>query len=68
MLNYSIPLFEENSRSTIQTVRGVFQEGAPAFSGAGIKLKSHIQVAVRDPRAIIGYFRPETPAATAPSH
>lgn len=23
------------------------------------KLKSHIQIAVRDPKAIIGYFRPE---------
>jgi hypothetical protein len=24
-----------------------------------VKLKSHIQIAVRDPRAIIGYFNPE---------
>jgi len=60
VLNYTIPLFESRDAARIQTVRGVFQEGAPAFSGAGIKLKSHIQVAVRDPHAIIGYFRPET--------
>ena len=37
----------------------VFQEGEPAFRGAGIKLKSHIQIAIRDPRALIGYFRPD---------
>ena len=61
VLNYSIPILSDASGSTFQTVRGVFQEGEPAFEGAGVKLKSHIQVAVRDPRAIIGYFRPETP-------
>ena len=41
-----------------QTVRGVFVEGKPAFPGGGIMLKSHIQIAVRDPRCIIGCFRP----------
>ena len=60
VLNYTIPFFESKDAITIQTVRGVFQEGAPAFSGAGIKLKSHIQIAVRDPHAIVGYFRPES--------
>ncbi|MBI2924199.1 MAG: hypothetical protein HYY24_00660 [Verrucomicrobia bacterium] len=44
-----------------QTVRGVFVEGAPAFPGSGIRAKSHIQVAVRDPRCILGYFRPQHP-------
>jgi hypothetical protein len=58
-LNTVIPTLEEVSGKTYQTVRGVFQEGAPAFSGAGIKLKSHIQIAVRTPTAIIGYFQPE---------
>ena len=60
VLNYTIPFFERKDAIRIQTVRGVFQEGSPAFNGAGIKLKSHIQIAVRDPRAIIGYFRPES--------
>lgn len=40
------------------TVRGVFQEGDPAFPGAMIRAASHIQVAVRNPRAIIGVFLP----------
>ena len=29
------------------------------FKGAGIKRKSHIQIAVRSPHAVIGYFRPK---------
>jgi hypothetical protein len=41
-----------------QTVRGVFVEGHPAYPGAGIMLKSHIQVAVRDQQCIVGFFRP----------
>jgi len=59
VLNHIIPDMEQDGRITYHSVRGVFQEGAPAFDGAGIKLKSHIQIAVRDPRAIIGYFQPE---------
>ncbi len=41
-----------------QTVRGVFQEGPAAFDGSGIREKTHVQVAVRDPSCIIGYFLP----------
>lgn len=59
VLNNVIPVIEEAERMCYHTVRGVFQEGEAAFAGAGIKLKSHIQIAVRDPRAIIGYFQPE---------
>ncbi len=60
VLNSAIPTIEAAQGRTFQTVRGVFQEGEPAFDGAGIKLKSHIQIAVRDARAIVGYFRPLT--------
>lgn len=41
-----------------QTVRGVFMEGGAAYPGAGIMLKSHIQISVRDVRCIVGFFRP----------
>jgi len=40
------------------TVRGVFQEGDAAFEGSMIRRASHIQVAVRNPDAILGVFRP----------
>ncbi|MEZ0231122.1 MAG: hypothetical protein ACAI25_21075 [Planctomycetota bacterium] len=40
------------------TVRGVFEEGPPAFPGAAIRQKSHVQVSVRNPACILGLFRP----------
>lgn len=40
------------------TVRGAFFEGGETFPGAGIMLKSHIQIAVREPNCILGFFRP----------
>lgn len=40
------------------TVRGLFFEGNDLYPGAGIKEKDHIQICVRDPRCILGYFRP----------
>ena len=41
-----------------QSVRGVFQEGCAAFAGSKIRKKSPVQIAVRDPDCIVGYFRP----------
>ncbi len=40
----------------------MFQEGAPLYPGAGFSTKNHIQVCVRDPSCIRGYFRPIGPA------
>jgi hypothetical protein len=40
------------------TVRGVYQEGEPAFPGSGIRRRSHIQIAVRRPESVLGYFLP----------
>lgn len=41
----------------IQTVRGVFVEGGPAYVGGGFRSKTHIQIAVRDMKCIKGVFR-----------
>lgn len=41
-----------------ETTRGVFTEGGPAFDGAGIFEKSHIQICVRNPNCIKGFFIP----------
>ncbi|HMH24080.1 MAG TPA: hypothetical protein VK563_19990 [Puia sp.] len=38
--------------------RGVFTEGGPVFSGAGILEKSHIQICIRNPNCIKGFFLP----------
>lgn len=40
------------------SVRGVFIEGGPVYEGAGIFEKSHIQICIRNPNCILGFFRP----------
>jgi hypothetical protein len=40
------------------STRGVFTEGGPAFSGAGIERKSHIQICIRNMNCIKGFFIP----------
>ena len=57
-INWLVPALEADLNTRIQTVRGVFQEGEPAFPGGGIRRKSHIQIAVRDPCVIVGFFHP----------
>lgn len=42
----------------IDSVRGCFWEGKPVYRGAEILEKAHIQIAVRNPRCVLGYFRP----------
>ncbi len=40
------------------SARGVFTEGGPAFEGAGIQQKSHIQICIRNNNCIKGFFLP----------
>jgi len=40
------------------TARGIFTEGGPAFEGAGIRTKNHIQVCIRNLNCIKGFFIP----------
>lgn len=40
------------------TARGIFTEGGPAFEGAGIQLKNHIQICIRNLNCIKGFFIP----------
>jgi len=40
------------------TIRGIFTEGGPVFEGAGIQLKNHIQVCIRNLNCIKGFFIP----------
>lgn len=42
---------------TFDTVRAVFVEGDELYDGAGFHDKNHIQVCVRNPNCIKGYFR-----------
>jgi hypothetical protein len=40
------------------STRAVFIEGGPAFEGAGLFEKSHIQICIRNPNCIQGFFMP----------
>jgi hypothetical protein len=40
------------------TVRAAFPEDAPLYDNAGFRKKNHVQIAVREPKCIRGYFRP----------
>ena len=41
------------------TVRGFFVEGSELYPGAGLRDRDHIQICVRNPRCIKGYFLPK---------
>lgn len=43
------------------SVRGVFWEGKELYPNAGFKEKNHIQICVRNPNCVKGYFRPLEP-------
>lgn len=40
------------------STRGAFIEGGPAFEGAEIREKTHIQICIRNPNCIKGFFLP----------
>lgn len=40
------------------SVRGAFWEGEELYPGAGFREKNHVQICVRNPNCIKGYFRP----------
>ena len=46
------------SEQPFDSVLGVFEEGAPMFPGSAMKAQTHVQIAVRNPANILGYFRP----------
>ncbi len=48
----------EQDEPSYDSVRGVFFEGPELFQNAGFRLKNHIQVCIRNPRCVLGYFRP----------
>jgi hypothetical protein len=58
-LNWVIESTEPAEQTRFDTVRGLFPEGEPAFPGGSILKESHIQISVRNPVCILGYFVPK---------
>lgn len=54
-------LNEEIGIPPYDSVRGVFFEGEPIYPSAGFRDKTHIQLCVRNPNCIKGYFTPKEP-------
>ncbi len=60
-------LLEEQWETRFDSVRSVFPEGEPAYPGAGIRAHNHVQLCIRNPNCIKGFFHvrswdPEHPA------
>lgn len=51
-------LNEEPGKRKFDSVRGVFIEGDSVYPGAGVNQKNHIQICVRNPNCIKGFFEP----------
>lgn len=50
--------YPDNSLKEFDSARGVFTEGGPAFPGAGVQKKSHIQICIKNMNCIKGFFLP----------
>lgn len=48
-----------DEKFAFDSVRGVFWEGEDLYPGAGFKAKNHIQIAIRNPNCIKGFFLPK---------
>lgn len=47
------------NRQEYDSVRGIFIEGDAIYPDSGILAKTHIQICVRNPNCIKGYFSPK---------
>jgi len=52
---------KDENRPEFDSVRGVFWEGDDLYPNAGFKEKNHIQICVRNPNCIKGFFIPREP-------
>lgn len=58
VFNYLHEARLREKKTAFDTVRASFPEGEALYDGAKISEKSHVQICVRNPDCILGYFRP----------
>ena len=58
VMNHLHKLREEAGMAPFNSVRGFFNEGAPVYPTAGLRKLDHVQVCLRNPACITGFFRP----------
>jgi hypothetical protein len=59
VINWCLDFEEMEENQHYHSVRCLFSEGTPVFEGSKILAKTHVQIAVRDDTAIVGYFKPQ---------
>lgn len=60
VINFAVKQFA-NRGAVIGTARAAFQEGDPIYPESHLFSRSHVQVAVRDPRLIVRSWRARRP-------
>jgi hypothetical protein len=63
VINTIHKFYEKEQKPPFDSVRGLFLEGEKVYTGAGFFKESHIQICVRNPNCIKGYFRVIEPDA-----
>lgn len=58
VIQYTHSVYSDENRR-FDSVRGMFIEGEELYHGAGFRAKDHIEIAVRNPNCIKGYFLPK---------
>lgn len=58
VIQYMHKTMANTGEGEFDSVRGVFWEGQELYTNAGFKEKNHIQICVRNPDCIKGYFLP----------
>lgn len=58
IINFLNQYQKSNDGHEFDSVRGVFVEGGELYKGSGFNEKNHIQICVRNPNCIKGYFIP----------
>lgn len=52
---------DKTEMSEFDSVRGIFVEGEAPYPGAEFRAKTHVQLCIRNPNCIKGYFNPLVP-------
>ncbi len=58
VMNLLHKLRMDQNLHSFDTVRGFFIEGEPVYPTAGLRSLDHVQICVRNPSRILGFFRP----------
>jgi hypothetical protein len=58
VINYVHETRKRQGEREFDSVRAPFIEGSPLYRNAGFYERTHIQICVRNPKQILGYFRP----------